>query len=188
MTKVILEREREFVPFREHWHAANVLLEISESKIDGWFYPLAASIVFQAFSLEAFLNHVGTKVVQDWMSKWERKPWESKIAVIFGGKQQPDLNLVPWRVCRELKQFRDPIAHGKDAIFSESLILTRKEAEELRRTHLHTPEEKFATLANAKEAIQNLGLVYKQTYKDILLENLDLNFCLAGSGSIKVMP
>ncbi len=79
------------------------------------------------------------------------------------------------------------MAHGKDAIYSESFIVTREEAEKLRREAPLSPHEKFTTLENAKRAKLNIEEIYKITFQELFSEEIDLSFHGAWSGSITVV-
>jgi len=119
---VAIKLERLVIPYREFWHTANVLLNLAKNQEDGRLHLLVSSLTFRAFALEAFFNHIGRIDDPEWeqhqWSGFDEKPKELGkllgVAVNYGQ--------APWSVIRELKQFRDAVAHGSTGSISKEAI------------------------------------------------------------------
>ncbi|MDX2264918.1 MAG: hypothetical protein NW215_08095 [Hyphomicrobiales bacterium] len=112
MTTFVYSRDRTAIPHIYFWNAANHLFEAGQKRAPGFGYLYLAGIVFYAFSLESFLNHIGNHFGETWFDKKDRTPIRKKLE-----KVQTHLKLTnasPWTVVEELIAFRDLAAHGKD--------------------------------------------------------------------------
>ena len=75
---------------------------------------LAASIVFSAFTLEAFFNHIGDKTINNWSIK-ERKlsPFDKLSILAKKHSIKIDFGKRPYQSVKLIFQLRDALAHGK---------------------------------------------------------------------------
>lgn len=75
--------------------------------------PLMPFVVFMAFSIEAYLNSIGDRVIPFW-EDLERLPWKNKVNIIHHAAQKhPDWGKVPLQFAKEVFELRDKLAHGK---------------------------------------------------------------------------
>ncbi|MCA3490793.1 MAG: hypothetical protein IOC81_09760 [Rhodobacter sp.] len=88
-----------------------------ESKPDGLFYFLLASVMFSAFRVEATINLFGWKLLAE---KWpEKNNWEEKIKLIFSHrKSNVDLGSNPFQLIHRLFVIRNQWAHAKPQLVS----------------------------------------------------------------------
>jgi hypothetical protein len=96
--------------------AASNLLRLARSVEEGRFYWSLASIVFAAFTYEAFLNMIGQKVLTtaEW-KKVDRASWKEKHRLLFKKLElKSDLSSEPESTLVELFEFRNRIAHGRE--------------------------------------------------------------------------
>ena len=70
--KVTTTRKREVHTYSELWAASTSLLIQGRAEEEGSYYQSMGSLVFTAFSLEAFFNHIGPKVLNENWSDQER--------------------------------------------------------------------------------------------------------------------
>ena len=72
------------------------------------------ALTFAAFSIEACLNHCGTRVSATW-SEYERLSPRKKLFLLndLGRLPQPDISRRPWQSFTAIFDVRDDIAHGK---------------------------------------------------------------------------
>jgi len=160
--RVRIESERTVHTYSEMWHTSNCLLEMAKEADEGAFHLLMGSMVFRAFSLEAYFNHVGEKLFIHWSDLETLSP-KSKLNVI-AERLELEVNYGerPWQVLRELFGFRNDIAHGKTITISES------EEKSLERYHKNptwkraeTDWEKYCTPRNAERARVEVGAIIK---------------------------
>ena len=64
--KVRVSKKRDFRPFAEHFHAARMFYAVAEHEERGSALQTQACLIFCAFCVEAYLNHVGPKFLNFW--------------------------------------------------------------------------------------------------------------------------
>lgn len=99
------------------YRTAKLLLEEAGREEEGQFFRLMGSIVFAAFAVEAFLNHVGEKKVADWLTKERKMTQQQRLTTILSevGLEESGLPLADVRTAF---RFRDGMAHGKTAVLN----------------------------------------------------------------------
>jgi hypothetical protein len=112
--KAIVTRDRVVHTYAELWHASECVLEVGERERIGSSFQFLSSIVLTAFTLEAFLNHVGPTVLSSW-GRLERVPWRSKLDLLCEllKVQMPGENERPLQTISKLFRFRNTLAHGR---------------------------------------------------------------------------
>ena len=105
-------------------------LERAESKIEGQNLMLSASMVFSAFKVEAFLNHLGSMKIPFWMTIERKLSPIEKLEVIskYLGITL-DLGKRPFQTLKRMFRFRDSLAHGKSQELFEKTIQDLEEDE-----------------------------------------------------------
>ncbi|MEX0958513.1 MAG: hypothetical protein WDZ63_04445 [Burkholderiales bacterium] len=96
--------------------AASSMLKLAQLGEEGNFYSSMASIVFSAFTYEAFLNIAGEEVIPptEW-EKIERAGWRRKQAALFKVLSVPiDMDTRPGSTLDEIFEFRNRMAHGRE--------------------------------------------------------------------------
>ena len=117
-TKRATITERQFT-FAWLFQGAESEFEEAVSVEEGSFYNFMFSVVFLAFSIEAYLNQIGEKLFPDW-AKYERRPHKEKLKkVVRRLKFKPDFSSLPFQSYDEIFRFRNLIAHAKPGEFSE---------------------------------------------------------------------
>jgi len=80
------------------------------------------SLIFTAFSFEAYLNHIGPKIFSCWEALEILSP-EGKLDIVC---EKLQINIPkgnrPRQTVRELFKFRNNLAHGKTVTIEESSI------------------------------------------------------------------
>ncbi|MDF1617293.1 hypothetical protein [Petrocella sp. FN5] len=162
--KVKLEVEREVKTYWDLNHASDVLLEISEEVKEGTYYLYMSSLLFSAFTIEAYLNHIGPKIVPNWPDIEPYRALEkvnficNKIGLKF------DTGKSPFQILNELFKFRNSLAHGKSEI-----IGTDKEVNADVDIYKHKPltkRERFCTKNNAIRARKDVREVIDAIHKE----------------------
>src|ERR1700730_14011868 len=64
--RVSVKKERNVITYAEMWHTSLCLLERGQEQVKASTHQFRASLVFTAFTLEAYLNHVGRKLFDCW--------------------------------------------------------------------------------------------------------------------------
>jgi hypothetical protein len=75
-------------------------------------------IVFSAFSIEAYINSVGSRKISFW-EELERLPWRSKVEILHSNlRKKADWGKDPLQFASQVFGIRDRIAHGKPETIS----------------------------------------------------------------------
>jgi hypothetical protein len=101
----------EFTPQAKSFHALMCMYSLWEN--DEANVPLEPIVVFTAFSIEAYLNSLGARVVPFW-DEIERSSWRSKVSILHTvAGRQPEWGADPLQFAAEVFKLRDKLAHGK---------------------------------------------------------------------------
>jgi hypothetical protein len=164
--KVIIKKERDVYTYAEMWHTSSCLLKKGIDNREGSYHQFMASLVFTAFTLEAYLNHIGPKLFQCW-TDLERLGPREKLNVIsehLGVKVSNGHR--PWQIIKKLFGFRNDIAHGKSVVVqSEEVIPLDKHNDELFRELVKPDWENFCTEENAQKAREDVGKIIHLLYE-----------------------
>ena len=77
-------------------------------------FPYIPIIVFEAFTIESYINTLGYRHVEDW-KEIERIPWRAKITLLHSfSKKKADWSKAPLQFAKEIFKIRDFLAHGKN--------------------------------------------------------------------------
>ena len=102
------------------WHA----LQDGTVRHEGSFYEWMTVNVFAAFSLEAYLNHLGPLRFKCW-EELERLPIESKLALLLEDlNESPDFSSRPFQTVKDMLRFRNQLAHGRSERVEETSFQT----------------------------------------------------------------
>jgi hypothetical protein len=146
-------KERDVRIHASLWHTSECLLERGLEQERASFHQFMASLVFTAFSFEAYLNWLGTQVFPHW-NYLERLSPKEKLALLSDQlKVTVDDGQRPWQTIRPLFEFRNDIAHGKPEVITTHSI--EKINDHLDRTVgkiAPTEWERFCTRENAERA------------------------------------
>ena len=64
--KVIITKTRKVNTYYDMWRVSYWTMKQAEEEETGSFFQIMSSLVFTAFALEAYLNHVGNNVFDCW--------------------------------------------------------------------------------------------------------------------------
>lgn len=92
----------------------NMYHEIEKSQEELEPYELLPALVFAAFTIEAYINSVGSRKVEFW-NQLERLPWKNKVEILHStAGVQADWSQDPLQLAIQLFKIRDRLAHGKE--------------------------------------------------------------------------
>jgi len=128
MIKKKISGQRTVLTYDYLWHNSFYSLETAKNTNKGRFYNLMTSEVFACFSIEAFLNHIGSIKISEW-SLIERclSPKEKLILIASRANKAIDFGKRPYQSLIELFTFRNFIVHGKTEIIQFNGELTKED-------------------------------------------------------------
>jgi hypothetical protein len=149
-----VEKNRKVNTYSELWRVSYWTLNQAEHEMEGSYFQLMASLLFTAFTLEAYLNHIGQNIFKCWNDLEKLSP-DAKMKLIsekLGLKN--DYGSCQFQMIKKLFSFRNDLAHGKTKILKTSEEITVPDLEENNYMHkeLELAWEKYCTLDNAKKA------------------------------------
>lgn len=104
---------REVIGYAAMWHTSKCLLERGQEEVKASYHQFMASLVFTAFTIEAYLNHAGQAIFACW-GDLERLGPEEKLNVISERLAlSVDYGAKPWQIMNKIFKFRNAIVHGK---------------------------------------------------------------------------
>jgi hypothetical protein len=160
--KVNIERERIVRTYTELWHTSHCLLKKGQSDASGSFHQFMASLVFTAFTLEAYFNHIGARVFKCWGDLERLSPKEKLNVIAERLNIHIDYGKRPWQIMKKLFGFRNDIAHGKsETISSDEVVSIEYHTENDIHERVKTSWEKFCTQENAEKARENVENIIK---------------------------
>ena len=151
--KVVTNTERDVRTYAEMWHTSGWLLKVGQENPMGSNHQFRASLVFTAFTLEAYLNHIGSKLFKSW-DDLERLGPKEKLSIIAEHIGLGiDYSRRPWQVMKELFGFRNDIAHGKSITLTTSeAVPLKKHTDTIYPQFIRTKWEKYCNQKNAERA------------------------------------
>ena len=186
--KVRVNKELKLISYAEHWHTANCLLDRARSEKKGSYHQYLACITFVAFTLEAFLNHIGEGLFKSWQDL-ETLNVRGKINII-AEKLNIEINYgtLPWQIVPELVAFRNKVAHGKNDRLFEEVVLPQDKYDEYLNEFLKSDWQKTATLANAEKFIKNVNELCEIVWVAAGYEKATIFTLSSQSGSSSLEP
>jgi len=113
--------EGEIITYAWMWKNAKISLEAARKSEESQFFNVMNTLVFSAFSMEAFFNHLGSQLVEEWHKK-ERKLSKLKKLKFFSSKLkvEADFSSRPFISVIDVFKFRDLLAHGRTEVINQS--------------------------------------------------------------------
>jgi hypothetical protein len=148
MTKdAVYKGEREVKTFVDLFHGSDVLLKKSNLDKKGSYFTTMGSLLLTSFTLEAFLNDLGDKIIKYW-TEIERITILDKYSVLCKELGlEPDFSKRPYQTLKRVFKFRNSIAHGRSIVLKVSKDISSRE-----EPWDHEPKtdwEEFCTEINA---------------------------------------
>ncbi len=105
-------------------HAASrQALEEAKDNEKGSYYNLMISLVFSAFTIEAYLNHLGAEIIPFWLTIERSLSPSKKLEVIAVQLSKSiDYGRRPFQSFKSIFQLRDFLAHGRTEYISKESI------------------------------------------------------------------
>ena len=150
-------KERDVRIHANLWHTSRCLLERGQEQENASFHQFMASLVFTAFTLEAYLNWLGDKLFPHWRYLERLSPTDKleviadqlKITITNGHR--------PWQTVKPLFGFRNDIAHGKPEVISTKTIEpVNEEFDKMLGKIIRTAWENYCTRENAERAREDV--------------------------------
>lgn len=158
-TRTTIERLRQVNTYSEMWHTSSFLLTAGQANPAGSAHQFRASLVFTAFTLEAFLNHIGPDLYECWRDLEFLSPRSKLNLVCEHVGVQADYSRRPWQTIKLLFDFRNLVAHGRSTKETATFIVPTSIADTL--CLIATKWEAFGTKENAIRAREDVESIIR---------------------------
>lgn len=186
--KVKTTRKHLLITYAEHWHSSRTFLKLGIENPKGSYHQFLGSIVFTAFSLEAFLNHVGESLFASW-PELEMLSAKGKVDLItekLGIKV--DYGSMPWQIIPEIIGVRNKIAHGRNELLRDERMLAVDKYDKKMGEILLAEWQSYATRQKAEQAREKVEELCKAIWSKTSFKEHEL-FQLSGqSGRAEFVP
>lgn len=157
MKELQVHGEQTTVTFAYMYKGAKYMLSLAEKSEEGQLYTTVSSIIYCAFTLEAYLNHLGKLRNKEW-DEIERKYSKYDKYRVFASAAGIDFDNFrsrPYITLKNLFEFRDRMAHGRTTIENINLSLFM-EGSVLPFINPEGSWKEFATIENARIAVEDV--------------------------------
>jgi len=156
--------------FAHLWAATKRMLDLAEDEKNAQLrYLTMSSMLYCAFTMEAFLNHVGKLVTETWD---ETEIWfgpKQKLKYIIGNLEATfDLSKRPFQTFDDLFVYRNWLAHGKTEVVHEPTIIETSVGPDF---EFESEWEKWTTYETAKRFKEDLYNMMVKIYNVKRLES-----------------
>ena len=172
-SSVRISKERQLITYSDFWNTSKFMLEIGQQNERGSYYQFLGSLVFSAFTFEAFLNHIGDHLFSSWPELERKLSHRAKLALISERLDfKIDFGRLPWQIIPKLFGFRDKVAHGKNEMLRLEKVVPRDDRyEELMHEFMFADWQNFATETNATSVRKNLEEIMASIHRMAKIEN-----------------
>ncbi len=162
-----VSKERQLITYSDFWNTSKFLLENGQQDKRGSYYQFLGSLVFSAFTFEAFLNHVGEHLFTSWPELERKLSHRAKLALIAEKLNfKVDYGKPPWQIIPELFGFRDKVAHGKNEMLRlEKIVPHDDRYEALMHEFMFADWQKIASEENAIRVRTRLEQIITQIHE-----------------------
>lgn len=151
------------------FHLKENVLRINDSQEAGIALHILGALTLYAFAMEAKINFLGSKTVDNWK---ERAPYHKKMAKVI---KSCNVNYIqenrPLSTLTRLKEFRDLVAHGKPIEQNESFEhkVKRSDIEDL-ELRIPAPHDEYCTLEYLLEVAEDIDIFWNESLQGAGIE------------------
>lgn len=111
--KMTVKADRTIYSYVVLQDVAEYELEMAKNTEEGRFYNCLTAMLYSAFCLEAYLNHLGNLEMPNWNKVERKSPMEKLNLLVEKRSYSPNFNERPFKTFGEIFEFRKKIVHGK---------------------------------------------------------------------------
>ena len=165
--KVRVSKSRQVNTYLEMWRVSYWTMRQAEEEVEGSYFQIMASLIYTAFTLEAYLNHIGKQIFGCW-DDLERLSPRKKLNVITEklGVEKDDGER-PFQTVKKLFDFRNDVAHGKTIFLKteDEIRIVDSKLGDYMHEPLEAEWEKYCTQDNAKLAREDVESIMWKFHK-----------------------
>ena len=149
---------------------AKISLKNAQENKEGKFFNVMNCIVYSAFAVEAYFNHLGSKKYDDWDAK-ERKLSKKKKLNYLAKELGIDIDSDkrPFRSILEAFRYRDSLAHGRTENITKSMLVEFVDEDDL-AFMIKSGWFEFTELENAERIFDDMVKLITEFHQAASLE------------------
>jgi len=188
--KAKVSKERQVNTYAYMWQASNVMLDKAKKDPEGSDFQLMASLIFTAFTLEAYLNHIGQRIFKCWNALEQLSPSRKLNVIAEKLEVEKDNGKRPFQTVSNLFKFRNDLAHGKSVSLQhqEKAVVVDNTFDDYMYERLETPWEEFCTMENAERARVDVESIIRKFHEASGISDDILFASGMWSGSATLLP
>jgi hypothetical protein len=162
--KIAISGEGTVTTYSWMYKASRIALQKAEASEEGEFFNAMYSLVFSAFMVEAYFNHLGAERFTDWAKIERRLSKRAKLQKLAVEVQlSRDLSTRPYTSVLEGFDFRDLLAHGRTETVEKSF---EAEFDHFTSDQIMIANEwmEFCTVENARRIFDDCTIVIGQLH------------------------
>jgi hypothetical protein len=169
--ELIVNIERNINTFAQFHNLTYNTLKLAMKESTGRFHYCLITMVFCSFTLEAYLNHLGEKIINDWLSiERSLNPFEKLSLISETTSTTIDMQTKPFCFMNALFDYRKDIVHGKSAKLKSKALKKEGEIPELP----FAKWEKMTNIENAKKFRKHTQEIIDSLSRQVLNEEYPL--------------
>jgi len=158
--KAKIHKKREVFTYAEMWHISNFLFDNGKLIKEGQNLKFMASLVFKAFTFEAYLNHIGPNIFKCWDSLERLGPLEKLQIIAEKLNVAINMGIRPWQTLKCLFKYRNEMAHGKTIIIeTEETIPAEHYNHNAPPSLIKTEWEQYCNESNIQKVHKDIELI-----------------------------
>ena len=167
-------------------------LEAAEQKVEGPFYKVLNCLILQAFTVEAYLNHLIEGPEKHGLELIFKTPrpnvWEKYKAIAKALQIKPIKLVDAYPHVAAILEFRNALAHGRTESISINKIVEAHEAP-IKAPYDQFPNwMNFCEIENARKGLNNVRELIEEVHEKAGLGKSPLNSLGGGMSSFKLLP
>lgn len=178
----VVSKDAELNTYAHLWHASRVFRKQAEEQVSGSYYQRMTSLIFAAFTVEAFCNHIGNFLFSDWKETERKQSPKDKLERICKQLGVPkDFGKRPYKTISGLLEFRNALAHGKSVKLTKEMVVPMDDKyEEVLQQELRAEWQEYITPENLNDVHEDVKLIVESIHTASKMDDQVFNLGLWG--------
>lgn len=166
MKKYSMSGEGKVTTYNWMIKSAKLALESARASSEGQFFNSMSVLIYSAFAMEAFFNHLGSHLSENWESEERRiSKWQKFRNFNCQLNLNRDLDSRPYLSVFEAFNFRDSLAHGRTEEIKKEEVVEISD-DEVQFCMISSKWMESCTLEKAEEIFADIKIVITEMYKE----------------------
>lgn len=175
-------------PYSTFANGAYFFYKKMQEEEEGRSFYIIGTILFSAFAMEAYINHIGKLKIENWEEIEKSFSPKQKIKHLIDELNlEVDLGAPPCQIFHDLFQFRKLIVHGKTKVIEHEFVTERNVTKDFFPTELKSEWECNTTLENGKRYFEDTQKMMENLNKQIFGQESFLYLSIDAEATVSVV-